>query len=345
MDFIETKIYTTTSGVEPVTALLMRYGIVEVSIEDRNDLKAIVDAKDWLGWDYLDEGLADKTGGSEAVLTFYTRNDDEGRELLSEFKIGLMMLKASEQYGDFGRDADLGRLYAESAPLLDEWKETWKERFKSFRATERIIVRPAWEVTAGEPSGVALEAPPGTSGDIVPIASGCDILLTIDPGMAFGTGSHETTAMCLAELERVVRPGLSVLDIGTGSGILAIAAVLLGAGRVMAVEYDEDAAVSASSNFKLNGVAGRVDLVKGDIREIALDLGIYDIVTANLTSGLIRRIAETLPSLLLSGGRLIVSGLLTDEELDMRKALMDAGFISISSEHRGEWLKLCADFS
>jgi ribosomal protein L11 methyltransferase len=285
--FAETRIYTTTSGVEPVTALLMQSGISEFSVEDRNDLKAIIAAEGRLGWDYIDEALTDAlhcgdsldadeigVGGNEAVLTFYTQDDDEGRALLAEVKVGLMALKAGEQYGDYGHDADFGRLYAESAPLSDEWKEKWKEGFTSFRATERIIVRPVWETAAVEPCGAPAAASYGaSSGESGPVPVGCDIVVTIDPGMAFGTGTHETTAMCLAELERSVRPGMGVLDIGTGSGILAISAALRGADRVTAVECDEDAAASASSNFELNGVTDLVDLIEGDISEIAPSLG------------------------------------------------------------------------
>jgi ribosomal protein L11 methyltransferase len=342
--YTETKVYTTTAGVEPVAALLARYGIEEVSVEDAADLAAIIEAKDKLGWDYIDEGLtgavrASSDGGpdggsdgesgsgfdGEAVVTFYTVEGDEGAVLLTEIKAALMMLKADEQYGEYGADADFGRLYAESEPLSDEWKERYKERFRAFRVSERIVVRPAWD----------------GSDDFAEN----DIVIRLDPGMAFGTGEHETTAACLAELERAVRPGARVLDVGTGSGILAIAAVKLGAGGVTAVEYDDDAAAAASENFARNGVADRVELVCGDIMESAGSIGAHDVVVANLTSGLVSRIAGALPSLTRRGGRLIVSGLLERDEPAMREALAGAGFEVVFVERRGEWLTLRADFS
>jgi ribosomal protein L11 methyltransferase len=312
--------------VEPVSALLSTFGVTQLSVEDSGDLRAIIEAKDWLGWDYIDEGLADeaRSGEGEAVLTFYTEGTDEGAALLTRIKTGLMMLKADEQYGEYGAAADFGRLYAESGPLPDEWKDKWKEGFKAFRATGRIVVRPSW--------------------DTDDLAGEGEIVVSIDPGMAFGTGTHETTAMCLTALERFVRPGMSVLDIGTGSGILAITASLLGAERVTAIEYDADAAASASANFGLNGVAGRVKLIEGDIRELAGSIGAYDVVVANITSGLVHRIAATLPALTARGGKLIVSGLLAEEETRMKDALTGAGFIIASTETRGEWLTLCADF-
>jgi ribosomal protein L11 methyltransferase len=329
ISYTETRIYTTTAGVEPVTALLTKFGVIEVSVEDSGDLRFIIEAKDWLGWDYIDEDLTSEApdGADEVVLTFYTEDTDDGAALLTRVKTGLMMLKADEQYGEYGADADFGRLYAESEPLTDEWKETWKEGFKTIRVTDRIVVRPAWDAEDSYGTGER------------------DIVITIDPGMAFGTGTHETTAMCLAALERCVRPGVSVLDIGTGSGILAIAAVMLGADRVTAVEYDADAAASASANFDINGVADCVKLVEGDIRELAGSAGAHDIIVANITSGLTGRIAGILPALIARGGRLIVSGLLVEEESKVKDVLAEAGFAVISTETRGEWLTLCADFS
>jgi ribosomal protein L11 methyltransferase len=331
LNYTETRVYTTTAGVEPVVALLMRHGVTEVSVEDDKDLNTVLDAKDWLGWDYIGEGAA-RGEAAEAVLTFYTGDSAEGRALLAEIRTGLMMLKADEQYGEYGADADFGRLYAESEALTDEWKEKWKEGFRTFRVTDRIVIRPPWE------------APPTRDAD-AGITPQEDIVITIDPGMAFGTGSHGTTAMCLAALERAVRPGMSVLDVGTGSGVLAIAAALLGAAAVTAVEYDADAVLSASANFGANGVTDRVKLVKGDIREADGIAGDYDIVVANLTSGLVRGIAGRLAALTRRGGGLIVSGLLEDEEDKVREAIESAGFRVSGTEKREEWLMLCADFS
>ncbi|MDR3225121.1 MAG: 50S ribosomal protein L11 methyltransferase [Clostridiales Family XIII bacterium] len=373
MDYLETKIYTTTAGTEPVCALLMRYGVNEVSVEDRADLQTIIDAKDWLGWDYVSDELTEKgsriedsddakcpvkesspgagvrdipereaaatfctedtDAGSdipecEVVVTFYTEDTDAGRGTLSEIKMALMVLKGDEQYGEYGSCADFGRLYAESAPLTDEWKEKWKESFRRFRASKRIVVTPSWE----------------SEGTDSPIEPG-DVVITIDPGMAFGTGTHETTSMCLVELDRTVRPGMSVLDIGAGSGILSIAASLLGAGAVTAIEYDDDAASVAAENFLLNGVRENVKLIRGDIREHAADLGAYDVVIANLTSGLVKQIAEMLHSVTKRDGRLIVSGLLDHEEQEVKAVLERAGFVVNAVQVSGEWLALCADFS
>ncbi|MDR0596311.1 MAG: 50S ribosomal protein L11 methyltransferase [Clostridiales Family XIII bacterium] len=337
MAYIETKIYTTTAGVEPVCAMLARHGVNEVSVEDAADLRAIIAAKDWLGWDYVSGELtvglhevdgADEPLGSysgEAVVAFYTEDTEAGAKLLSEIKLALMSLKGDEQYGSYGADADFGRLYAESEPLTDEWKDKWKESFRAFRASKRIVVKPSWD-----------------EGETDILARDGDIVIAIDPGMAFGTGTHETTAMCLAELERSLRPNMSVLDIGAGSGILSIAAAMLEAGTVAAVEYDADAVASAAGNFALNNVTESVELLAGDIRELAPKLGQYDIVVANLVSGLVREIKDKLHDLTTPGGRLILSGLLHDEEQEVSAVLADAGFRVERTESRGEWLLICA---
>jgi ribosomal protein L11 methyltransferase len=312
----------------------MRFGISEVSVEDSADLQTIMDAKDWLGWDYVAEELTEAAGAkddpsmNEAVVTFYTEDTDDGRSRLTEIKTALLSLKGEEQYGSYGSDVDFGRLYAESEPLTDEWKEIWKESFHMFRASERIVVKPSWDDGQSD-SQVGRD----------------DVVITIDPGMAFGTGTHETTAMCLAELDRTIGAGMSVIDIGAGSGILSIAAAKLGAGRVTAVEYDGDAADVAAVNIESNGVSGSVELVKGDVRNLTRELGEYDIVIANLTSGLIRQIADTLSAFTKHGGKLIISGLLDHEEQEMKTVLEGAGFTVSSPIVRGEWLLLCADFS
>ncbi|MDR0817282.1 MAG: 50S ribosomal protein L11 methyltransferase [Clostridiales Family XIII bacterium] len=375
--YTETKIYTTSAGAEPVLALLLAHGIDQVSVQDGADLAAIIAAKDELKWDYIDEsltaaneaseaGTAAAAGTAEAVITFYTEADAPGDALLSEIKIGLMKLKADEQYGQYGHGADFGRLYAESLPLADDWKEKWKENFRPFRATPRISVRPSWDTLSGtsdEGSGIAA-APAGEG-----------ITITIGPGMAFGTGSHETTSMCLAALEDALsKTGAqcSVLDLGTGTGILAIAAVKLGAAFVAAAEYDEDGLCAARGNIALNDAAGRIKLISGDISDTAVQSGIrkaisnairkstgsavtntitdtkdtaaYDIIVANIHKSLLIKLMPDIAAMIKHGGRLILSGLLSEDEEPMTEAVRAAGFTVDHIDRKGEWLAICADF-
>jgi ribosomal protein L11 methyltransferase len=340
--YTETKIYTTSAGVEPVLALLMNHGIEQVAVQDSVDLETIIAAKDELRWDYIDESL---TGTSEAVVAFYTGADKDGDALLSEVKIGLMKLKSDELYGLFGSEADFGRLYTESLPLKDDWKEKWKENFEPFRATERIVVRPPWET-------------PDADGSLARELSGADIVIRIDPGMAFGTGLHETTSMCLAAVEEALNGAgaptsqVSLLDLGTGTGILAIAAAMLGASIVVAVEYDEDGLAAARDNIAASGLTDRITLIGGDITDAAVqeDVGSanasggYDVIAANIHKNLLIDIMPGIAKVTRHGGRLILSGLLERDEKAVTKAAASAGFIVSSVIRKSEWLAICADF-
>jgi ribosomal protein L11 methyltransferase len=310
----ETRVYTTTSGVEPITALLLKQGVDGIAVEDAADIRAIAGGKGSTDWDYMDTTLLDDR---EAVVTFYTTDDEVGRELLAAIKIDLMKLKSDELYGIYGAGADFGRMYAESVPLTDDWKELWKEGFKPFHVTGRFVVCPPWERYTGD-------------GEVI----------VIDPGMAFGTGSHETTAMCMQALEDSVRRGDKVLDVGAGSGILSIAAALLGAETVTAVEIDGDAARAARLNFERNGVDGRIELIEEDMRRTDDGGRRYDVAVANLVSGLITEMLPTLAARLTKRGRLILSGLLATEELAMRERAAATGLLVERSEIRGEWLAL-----
>ena len=331
--YTETKIYTTTTGVEPVTALLLRHGITGVSVEDISDIIGIIEGKSPACWDYVDPdlirgGLMGGAAPGEAVVTFYTEANEDGEALLGKIKVDILKLKGDEGYGIFGAKADFGRLYAESTPLDDDWKEKWKEGFKPFAITGELAVRPPWE-----------EYEPAAGGRV----------MVIDPGMAFGTGSHETTAMCAEAIEKRVRPGDSVLDVGTGSGILSIAAVILGAGRVDAVEIDEDAALSAAGNFKRNGVTESIRLIRRDIRDYreacrgkALS---FDIIVANLTGNLVIEILPALKGLLKKDGKIIISGLLAEEEDRISRATGACGLTLEEVNRRGEWIMVCAGSS
>ena len=319
--YTETKIYTTSAGTEPVEALLMALGIDSVAVEDPADIRRIAARKDPLDWDFIDsELLPDR----ESVLTFYTERNREEAAILEKVRLGMLKLKADEQDGHYGANVDFGRLYMTSSPLDDSWKEKWKEGFKPFHVTNRFVVRPPWEPY--EPQGG-------------------EQIISLDPGMAFGTGSHETTALCVAALEKDLRPGDRFMDVGAGSGILSIVGVLLGAGAVTAVELDRDAVRSAEENLARNKMTGRADIFSGDIRDYlggaTAEQGATDVLVANLTSGLIRMLLPAFAKALKAGGKLILSGILCGEGEEMTRALYSAGFGQIRREERGDWMLFC----
>jgi ribosomal protein L11 methyltransferase len=203
--------------------------------------------------------------------------------------------------------------------IVDVPDENWAARSQAALRSVTVggvVVAPPWDVPAG-----------GSAGDLLTIV--------IQPSMGFGTGHHATTRLCLAALQRLDLRGRSVLDVGTGSGVLAIAASLLGAGRVLGIDDDADAIASARESLELNPRA-RVTLAVGDLR--SADLARADVVVANLTGALLVMTAELLRQLVMPGGRLVLSGLMADEEAAVRGA-----FPSCTVEHRAqedEWLCL-----
>lgn len=203
----------------------------------------------------------------------------------------------------------------------EDWSSSWKANFKPLRVGRRLLVVPTWEEAHARPD---------------------DIVLRLDPGMAFGTGGHETTRLCLALLERImdempITLTPAVLDLGTGSGILAMAAVQLGAGHVCAVDIDPQAIEVALENLALNGLAEAVECSTTPLESLT---GSYDVILANILAEELVRLAPHLVDRLAQGGMLVLSGILAEKE-----GLVRSGFASQPLEYRetqtdGEWVAL-----
>lgn len=208
-----------------------------------------------------------------------------------------------------------------STVRTEDWSNSWKANFKPLRLGRRLLVVPSWEV---------------------PQPREDDIVLRLDPGMAFGTGGHETTRLCLELLERIMdeMPTLispSVLDLGTGSGILAMAAVLLGAGRVCAVDIDPQAVEVARENLAANGLAGQVELGATPIESLT---GAFDIILGNILAEELVRLAPHLTERLADGGILVLSGILAEKEGFVRKGFAPQPLAYLETRHEGEWVAL-----
>ncbi len=200
----------------------------------------------------------------------------------------------------------------------EDWATAWKQYFKPQKIGTRIVVKPTWEPYASAPG---------------------DVVIEIDPGMAFGTGLHATTRLCLAGLERFVVSGASVADVGTGSGILAVAAILLGAGSAVAVDNDPLAVRIAAENVALNGVSAQVNVYEA----ASPPAGQFDIVVANILAHVILALAEPLFVATKPGGVLITSGILAGSSADQVAAgLTRAGFVSTEVVTEGEWASVVA---
>lgn len=200
-----------------------------------------------------------------------------------------------------------------------DWAQAWKERLTVMRVGQHIVIRPSWLTYSPLPG---------------------DTVIQLDPGMAFGTGLHPTTQMCLVALEELVQPGMTVLDLGTGSGILAIAAARLGAGRVLAVDNDSIAVKTAKENVVTNDVQGTVCVVHGSLAEVKES---YDLVVANILAAVIVEMArEGLAKRIRPGGTLIATGILDGQETQVIEALEREG-LALGEQRRVEdWVCLLA---
>ncbi len=304
MNWIEVQVSVAPEAVEAVSEIYYRFGANGVSIEEPIEITA--DAN--LYWDYTDESMIDRSVESK-VIAYYPSVGEEPDDKIKKIRQEIRDLES------FGIRIGSGAIRVRTVKQED-WENSWKQYFKPIRVTDRIVIKPQWEEYSQGPD---------------------ELMIQIDPGMAFGTGSHETTSMCLSALERYVRKGISVLDVGTGSGILSIAAALLGAERITGVDLDPVAVEVAKENVALNKVDRFVEILHGDLVE-RIDRK-YEIVVANI-------IAEAILILLESGvknfvkddGLLICSGIILEKEAAVIEKLQEIGFEIQAVDRRGEWV-------
>lgn len=200
-----------------------------------------------------------------------------------------------------------------------DWAEAWKERLEVLPVGEHLVIRPSW---------LDYEAKPG------------DVIVQLDPGMAFGTGLHPTTQLCLCALETFVQPGMEVLDLGTGSGILAIAAAKLGAKRVLALDSDQGAVRVASANVMDNNVADRVYVRRGSLTDAS---GSYDLVVVNILARVIVEMVEQgLSERLRPDGVLITAGIIVDKVPEVVASFERGNLELVDQRERGDWVSLLA---
>ncbi|MDP6605919.1 MAG: 50S ribosomal protein L11 methyltransferase [Dehalococcoidia bacterium] len=225
-----------------------------------------------------------------------------------------------QQLGALALEQELSPLRFE-AVADRQWGEDWKQEFGVMHVGRRIVIRPTWE---------EYERAVG------------ELVITLDPGRAFGTGEHETTRLCLQALERVVRPGDAVVDVGTGSGILAIAAARLGASSVVAIDSDPEAVLVAQQNVELNSVECCVRTVEGSLGGDLLEPHSADIVVLNISSTALRELAGDVVKVLKPGGHFIGSGFIEETRADVQQQLLRSSLRRLGVESDGEWLAVVA---
>lgn len=203
-----------------------------------------------------------------------------------------------------------------------DWAEAWRAFYKVRRVGERIVVRPVWEDYTPRPG---------------------EVVIDMDPGMAFGTGEHPTTMLCLEVLDELVTQGTRVADVGTGSGILAVAAAKLGAAEVDAVDIDPEAVQVAADNVRANGVEEKVRLRVGDVSALAaFGPAPYDVIVMNIVTDVIIAALPTLTAHLGAGARLVLSGIIDSRLDDVETAVTEAGLRVLDVRRRAEWVLVVA---
>ncbi|NEW05180.1 50S ribosomal protein L11 methyltransferase [Paenibacillus sp. SYP-B3998] len=317
----ELTVHTTEEAIEMITNFVHELGAGGVSIEESGTLNKERDTS----FGQLYEMPLNDIPEGRAVIKGYFSLDNDMETILNHLKGSV------EQLQEF--DIDTGNPIYEVKEVDDEdWANAWKQYFKPIRVSERLTIKPTWETYAASPE---------------------ELILELDPGMAFGTGTHATTALCLRALEKYIQPGDDVIDVGTGSGILSIAAAKLGAKHVLAVDLDPVAVLSAQDNTKLNGLDSQITVKLSDLlgvlkaneTESATQLGVklpVQVVVANILAEIIVLFVGDVYEVLQSGGYYVTSGIITRKEADVEQALVAANFTIVDKSYESDWVVIVA---
>ena len=305
---------TTTEAVDLVSSMLDDVGIEGIEVEDNVPLTE----KETKGMfiDILPELPPDE---GVAKVSFYLDDDDQVEETLRRVEEGLDELAAY---------TNLGQRSIEASETEDkDWINNWKQYFKPF-TVDHILIKPTWET--------------------IPEEHKDKLLVQIDPGTAFGTGMHETTQLCMRQLKKYVKDGMEILDVGTGSGILSIAALKLGAGHAVGTDLDPCAISATRENLEANQIPeGSMDVMIGNIiddKAVQDQVGYekYDIVTANILADVLIPLTPVICHQMKPGALYITSGILDVKEDVVVKAVKDAGLEVLEVTHQGEWVSVTA---
>ena len=318
MNWLEVTIYTSKQGLETITGLLLQMGVTGFVIQDPDDYDEFLTLQGTT-WDYMDEDM-EKLKDCETNIKFYLAENAQGQEMFHEIKNMLKRLKEENE--------DYGKLTLELGNVKEEdWANNWKKYFKPFTVGEKFVIKPTWETYDEATNRMILE---------------------IDPNSSFGTGQHYTTQLCIEQLEDIIKPGQKVLDMGCGSGILSIAALMLEAGHVTAVDIEQNSVDIAKENF----VQNKMDTAKyttycgnilaDDKLVETIGTGCYEVVVANIVADVIIPMRHLLRGFLVQGGTLVASGVINDRAEEVKEALESAGFTVEAITEKNDWVAIRA---
>lgn len=309
------RLATTTEAVDLISYTLAEMGIEGIEIEDKVPLSE--EDKKRMFIDLLPD-LEEDDG--KAYVSFYIEPEKDHDSTLEE------VLAAVRELADF---VDIGEATIEKSQTEDiDWMNNWKKYWKPFKVDEHIIIKPTWETVEN-----VLED---------------TLVVELDPGTAFGTGTHHTTRLCITQLKKYMQPGQEVLDVGCGSGILSIIALLLGAKEASATDVDIHAVEAAVENARVNGIESDVyTVLTGDVISDAdfrhkVGEHKFDMVLANIFAEIIIPLSGVVKEMMKPGALFITSGIIDEREEDVRKALTENGFEIMEVTHSGGWVSFTA---
>ena len=302
-NWIEITIHTTNEASEIVESILLDYGSTGVAIEDpttleenlHDDFGTIVELSPT---DYPEVGV---------VVKGYINELNFDNETFNRFKDELVQL---------GKNINIGEFFKiETTTIQDsDWENSWKDYFDILNIGEKFVIVPTWREYENEED---------------------KYVINIDPGMAFGTGGHETTSLCIKNLEKYVKPHDNVIDVGCGSGILSIAASYLTDGSLKAVDLDKLAVDVSRENFALNNLENRIEVEEASL--LTKETKKYDVIVANILAHIIELMLEDAYKLLEDGGYFITSGIIKDKKDELLEKMLEQGFKLVEETSDNEW--------
>lgn len=309
MSWLEIEIKTTLEAKEAVTNILYEADVQGIVIEDPNDI--INQNKNNQDWDYIDLSLLDNYYEGVIIKGYFEKDKfiDEKIKLIKE-KVHMLPT--------YNLNIGLGKILTSDIENKD-WNSEWKKYFKPIKLGKKVVIKPSWE----EYKKIKDE-----------------LVIEIDPGLGFGTGTHETTSMCIEELEKYINSNSTVFDIGTGTGILAITSAILGCKNSIGIDIDENCVLTAKENVKKNKVGTIVKIIKGNLLDTINTKA--DIIVANIIADIIIDIAGYIRNYLNDNGIFISSGILIEKIEEIKKVFKENNLEIISIKEKGEWACITA---
>lgn len=316
MKWNKITIDTTVEATDMISYELNEMGIEGIEVEDHVPLTEEERKKMYV--DLLPDEIAPNDG--TAKISCYIEPDKD---------IEALSIQIRDMLNDIGNYMDIGAgtlTFGETADK--DWINNWKQFFKPFRLDDTIIIKPTWETLSEQKDG--------------------DIVVEIDPGTAFGTGSHETTRLCISQIKKYLKEGDALLDLGCGSGILSIIALKLGAGQVVGTDIDPNAIIATNENLMVNHIPeGEMLAYEGNLLEDEelcqkVGEGRYDIVVANILADVIIPLSSIARRFMKKGGYFITSGIINTKENEVKQAMLSNGFEIVDVVTMGEWVSIVA---